>query len=127
MECTKTGKYPSLFQARKNIRHMKGKGYKKLYPYFCKACRCYHVSSTKSAPIPKPNKRRTMLEKNKAHLDAIRGLLPELSPKQYEGILDVLQECHSDWEAATEICDLMKMPRRELRGPISKALQDSGY
>lgn len=45
--CSKTGKYDSMTHARKTIRFMKGKGYCKLRPYYCKECHCFHVSSDK--------------------------------------------------------------------------------
>ena len=47
--CNKTGKYNSMAHARKTIRFMKGKGYCKLRPYYCKECHCFHVSSEKQA------------------------------------------------------------------------------
>lgn len=52
--CRKTGKYDSLSQCRKNIRLMKEKGYDKLYPYYCKECHCWHVSSQKFGKIKYP-------------------------------------------------------------------------
>ncbi|MNS73387.1 hypothetical protein D3C71_1650410 [compost metagenome] len=63
----------------------------------------------------------------KAQIDAIRSLLPEFNQEEEEQISDILQDCISSQDAATEICDLFIIPRRTNRTPISDALKAAGY
>lgn len=62
-----------------------------------------------------------------APIAAIARFVPVISPSDEEGLHDILREAMNAWEAAKEICELLKLSKQTYRTRIEVALTAAGY